>query len=203
MKKMLLNFLITSSLLSACSLSPVKVDPGTSYLINTSPSSVPVKRTEQAGNLLVTRPECDAVYNTTQMAYTNKPYQLGYYVKNRWAETPPQMLQPLIIETMQKTHHFHSVGSASASTTYDYVLNTQILTLKQDYTRRPHAAELKIHAELVNAKTNAVLGSKDFYVTEPLAQDNPYAGVAAINKATSSVLRQMATFVLRHTCSEG
>ena len=36
---------------------------------------------------------------TTQMAYSTEAYQIAYFAKNEWAETPSQMIQPLIVKT--------------------------------------------------------------------------------------------------------
>jgi cholesterol transport system auxiliary component len=201
MKKIFLSLLLMTGTLSACSMfSPVKIDPATSYMINTPPASVPQKRHARCGNLLVTKPDSSPIYNTTQMAYTDHPYQVGYYVKSRWAETPPQMLQALMILTLEKTHSFHSVGSPTSIAKYDYILNTQLLELQQDYTRSPHAVILKLRAQIVNAKTNNIIAAKDFSITEPLHQDNPYAGVIATNKAAALLLKQLTIFVQGSTC---
>jgi cholesterol transport system auxiliary component len=60
---------------------------------------------------LVLVPETEALYATTQMAYTIQAYQIAYFSENEWAETPSQMIQPLIVETLRHTHYFSEVMS--------------------------------------------------------------------------------------------
>ena len=97
------------------------------------PTNVPITRTQPI-SLMVLQPETNPAYNTTQMAYTKKPFEVSYFAENRWIETPGQMLQPIIVQTMQRTHHFRAVITPPFIGSYDYILNTQILEFQQDYT---------------------------------------------------------------------
>lgn len=192
-----LIFLIGLFLLSACSVfSPVKTEPNTTYLISSVPHPA-TKRTGHHINLLVSQPEASSIYNTTDMAYTTQPYQIGYFVKSSWAETPTQMLQPLIIQTLQRTHYFHTVGSLSNMGQYSYILNTQLVQLQQDYSRIPHVLHFILRAQVIDANTNQVLGNKEFSVNERIDRNDPYSGVTAANRAAAAALNQLAKFCLR------
>ena len=195
--KNLIILLLGLFLVAACSVfSPIKTEPNTTYLINTVPQPI-TKRTKHSLNLLVSQPEASPIYNTTDMAYTIQPYQIGYFVKSSWAEAPTQMLQPLIIRTLQKTHYFHAVGSLSTIGRYSYILNTQLIQLEQDYSKMPHVLHFVLRAQIVNAYTNQVVASKEFSVNEPITRNDPYSGVAAENRAAAIILNQLAQFCLR------
>jgi cholesterol transport system auxiliary component len=195
--KNILILLMGLFLLSGCSVfSPVKTETQTTYLINKAPHPIS-KRANRSINLLVTPPEANSIYNTTDMAYTTQPYQIGYFAKSSWAEPPTQMLQPLIIQTLQKTRYFHSVGSLSTIGQYNYILNTQLLQLQQDYAKFPHVLHFVLRAQIINANTNQVIASKEFSTNEPLNRNDPYSGVMAANKAAATVLNQLAQFCLR------
>jgi hypothetical protein len=71
------------------------------------------------------------------MAYTVKPYQLAYYRDNQWAETPAQMIQPLLVRTLQQTGFFQAILSPPDSGHASYALRTEIMELTQDYTGIP------------------------------------------------------------------
>ena len=101
------------------------------------------------------------------MAYTVRPYQIAYFSRNRWAETPAQMLQPLIVQTLQDTHYFHAVVTAPFIGKYDYSLNTQILELKQDYTYKPAKLKLILRAQLSNTATSHVIATTQYAIEEP------------------------------------
>ena len=196
MKKLLILFIALYSL-SACSVfSPVKTETQTTYLINTVPNPA-VKKSQRRISLLVTQPEASSLYNTTSMAYTTHPYQIGYFVKSTWAEPPPQMLQPLVIQTLQRTHYFRSVGSLSNIGQYNLTLNTQLIQLEQDYSRQPHRVHVILRAQIVNPNTNQILASKEFSAHEIIRRDTTYDGVVATNQAVAKILNQLAAFCLR------
>lgn len=186
----------TALLLNGC-LSPVKSGPDNTYLINTLPK-ISAKYREHSTVLMVTPMETVPAYNTTQMAYTSRPYQLAYFAENRWADTPTQMMTPLIVETLQNTNYFHAVITPPYVGRYDYTLTTQILTLKQDFTQQPAALKLTVRAQLNRVASGQLLASKQFNISIPLQQKSPYYGVVAANQATSQLLQEISTFVLAH-----
>lgn len=188
--------LLSLFLLSSCSLfSPITLDTK-KFLLDKIPTQFPPKPTH-APTIVVLKPETKAVYNTTQMAYSVQPHQIDFFSKNEWGETPAQMLQPLLIETLQKTHYFHAVVTPSTLTNNAYFLKTQILELNQDYTVNPAILRLTLLVQIYQAATNQVIASKEFSISEPIVQKTPYGGVIAANCATRKMLREIALLVSR------
>lgn len=182
--------------LTSCSLlTPVKSKPDTKYMIATIPEIVPTSHARSA-TIMVMQPDTVPAYSTTDMAYSCKPFQIAYYAQNRWAETPSQMLMPLIVQTLQNTHRFHAVVSPPIVSGYDVVLSTTILKLQQDYTCRPPKLKFRARAQLINANTNRVIATKEFCVRESM-EPCPYGGVIAANEAVKQFLQELAAFTLR------
>jgi len=195
MKIKYLFILVFSFLLSACSLfSPVKLGNESAYNVDTIPS-VPVER-KSSTSILVLMPEANPAYNTTQMAYTKTPHQIAYFAQNRWIETPSQMLLPLIVQTLQRTKHFHAVVFPPFNGRYDYLMNTQVLEFQQDYTRMPATFKIKVLVQLIRAVTGQVVAVRIISSSAPIVPESPYNGVLAANRATSIVLRDIAEFTL-------
>lgn len=201
-----MRYLILSCIgfiLSGCSLLFPPAAPKL-YTFDVNPQ--PIRSSGMQVTLLVTAPHANGVYNTSQMVYSTKPYQIGYFAKNRWAATPPQMLQPLIIQTLQRTHRFSVIGTDSSARKYDYILNTQLLELQQDFIN-PQTSEvhLVLRAQLINVSSNnRVMATRQFTVVVPAPEPNPYGGVIATNLAVNDVLQQLARFCIdtlsiRHT----
>lgn len=196
MKKLLIVAAVLMSL-SGCSLfSPVKTETPTTYLINSAPYPA-TKKGHGHLNLLVNAPDGNSVYNSTAIAYTTHPYQIGYFVKSAWAETPTQMLQPLIIQTLQRTRFFQTVGTSSSIGQYGYILNTHLIQLQQDFSRWPHLLHFVLRAEVVNAGTNQVLAAREFNTYEPIMRNDTYSGVVATNHAVARVMNQLAAFTVK------
>jgi cholesterol transport system auxiliary component len=186
--------MMSVAVLSSCSLfSPVKIEAPTRYMINSPPPYVYTKKTSRK-TLLVLTPVTQSVYNTTQMAYAIKPHQIAYFSKNEWAENPSEMIQPLLTQTLRNTHSFHAVASQPFTGHYDYVLSTQILQLKQNFTCYPPVLQMKVNAQLINASTNRIIATQLFSEEWPMVQRNPYAGVVAANHATNAILGKIAVF---------
>lgn len=178
-------------------LSPIKSGPDNAYLINTTPTST-VKKIPHRSILMIMPMDTVPAYNTTQMAYTSKPYQLAYFAENRWADTPAQMITPLMVETLQNTNYFRAVITPPFVGRYDYTLSTQMLTLKQDFTQQPAVMRLVVRAQLNRVESGQLIANKQFNINVPLQQKSPYYGVVAANQATSTLLRELATFVTTH-----
>jgi cholesterol transport system auxiliary component len=183
-------------LLSACSVfSPVKTEPTTTYVLNTTPAV----RAHYPSHLtlLVSLPEANQIDDTKKMVYSLNHYQVAYFAKNGWAESPARMLQPLIVQTLQKTHYFHAIGTSMVGSHYDFILNTQLVKLQQNFYSNPSVVQVTLRAQLVRTSDARVIAAKEFTASEPAPQNNPYGGVLAANDAVADVLAQLARFVVR------
>lgn len=186
--------------LSGCSLfTPVKINPPTQYVINKVPAPIYANRKHSAAVVLVSQPEVNESYDTKQMAYSVKPYEISYFVKNQWVGTPARMLQPLIVQALQNTHSYRAVVSPPYSGHYDYILSTHILELLQDFTHSPPTLRLRLNAELIKTATNKTIAAKQFVIFQPMACIYPYAGVYAANIATMKMLDQLTRFTMENS----
>lgn len=187
--------LLSGLLMTGCTLfSPVKNQQQNTYIINSIPGCVP-KAPLSPLTLLVTPPQTTQPYNTNQIAYSTCPFTLSYFAKNFWVDTPPQMLLPLIVQSMQETCHFHAVVIPPFAGGYDLVLNTQLLQLKQDFSCHPSRVHLMLRAQFIDA-TGHVIATRQFCITAVAPCDDPYGGVVAANKAVASLLAQLTRFAL-------
>ena len=191
----LLWLALGAPLLPGCALmSPAHVDM-TKAVLNKLPGDLQQQATRTA-TLLVFPPETKPVYATTQMAYTKQAYQVEYFSRHEWAETPSQMLQPLMITTLRHTRAFSAVLMPPHAGRVNYVLRSEIVELLQDFMTQPAAMRLGLHVELSDDATGRVIASKDILVREPMQQSTPEAGVVAANEAVAKALQQVARFVL-------
>jgi cholesterol transport system auxiliary component len=182
-------------LFSGCTMfSPVDISTK-KYVLNRIPLDLPKQQTHSE-TLLVLVPETDPIYGTTQMAYTTQAYQIAYFSRNEWAETPSQMILPLIVATISNTHYFREVLSPPYFGRHTFALRTEILELKQDFTSDPAMLQFTMRFYLSREATNQVIATKDVSVREAMREKNPYAGVVAANEAAAKVLRELATFVV-------
>lgn len=189
-------FIILSVLLvSSCS--PVRVGPETSYIINALPESIH-KKSNDTISLLVTEAEGDPVYNSKEMIYSTHPLKLAFFAKNGWADTPMHMLKPLLAQALQNTHYFSAVSFYPAPGRYDYMLNIQLVELRQVFSVHESFVHLTLQAQLVNSHNNKVVSSQRFSDVERSPEYSPYGGVIATNQAVKRVLGQLTQFCLNN-----
>jgi cholesterol transport system auxiliary component len=174
--------------------SPVNMDAKKNVLDNI-PVDLP-RETTHSATLLVLTPETVPPYATTQMAYSTQAYQIAYFTKNEWAETPSKMIQPLIAQTLLNTHYFSDVLSPPYFGHHTFGLRIEILQLKQDFASEPAMLQLAMRVSLSHDATNQVVATKELSVSQPMSERTPYAGVVAANEATSKLLRELAKFVV-------
>lgn len=164
------------------------------YVLNSVPS-IHLKKTHTAKTIMVSPVEANTLYNTTAMAYTLRPYQIAYFAKNRWADTPANMIQTLIIQALQNAHSFRSVVTPSFRGQADYVLNTQLIELQQDFLQNPSVLRLKLQVQFTNAASGNIIRSKIISVTVPTLQNSPCGGAIAANIAVRQALVQIVNFI--------
>lgn len=179
-------------LMSGCSMfSPVQSNY-TTYVLNASPS-VP-RRANHNEVLFVSQVTADPLYNTSEMAYTSSAYKVEYFAKNKWADEPAKMLQPLILQTLRDTHRFRAVTSSTNAVRSDYVLNVDLIELRQVFLAKSAYVVFEINAEIINARTGRIIATRRLSAEEGMQCMTPYSGVAAANRAVAVVLRKLASF---------
>lgn len=182
-------------MLSGCSLQPVKTTAHNRYLLNkinkqayaTSPSGL---------SLLVSRPTANPGFRGAAIVYVNKPYQLQTFSKNTWVAPPAQMLLPLISQSLRNTDYFHAVVSQPFAGLTDRRLDTQLITLQQEFFGKQSMVRMVIQATLIDNRRNKIIASQTLSSTVPSDPSDPYYGVLAANKATANIMQQLAKFVV-------
>jgi cholesterol transport system auxiliary component len=131
------------------------------------------------------------------MAYMERPYQLGYFRDHEWAEPPAQMIQKLLVQTLEQSGSFRSVLTPPEIARAGYTLRTEVLQLMQDYTTAPPLFRLALRVELLGSSGHS-LASREIVMEEPMQAATPYAGVIAANNALARALRDAAELVVAH-----
>jgi cholesterol transport system auxiliary component len=154
-----------------------------------------VERKTHPATLLVFPPETSSVYDTTQMAYVIQPYQIAYFSGTEWGEKPPQMIHPLLVQTLQKAGYFSAVVTPPFMGHYSYALRTEILTLEQDFSSEPATLRLSLRIQLIAQAGNQVIATKEIDMRELMREKTPHGGAVAANDAMAKALKEVAEFV--------
>ncbi len=180
-------------MLSACS--PVKLPVKNQYQL-TNFSTKSYSRPAGKLSILVSRPEAAAGYQTNQMLYMDKPYQLMPFVHNSWTDAPAGMLFPLVVQSLQRSGYFYAVASSPYAEHADYRLDMQLLKLQQNFLVKPSRIELSVKVTLTNTNNSQVIGSRIFDETVSCPTPTPYGGVVAANQAVKNLTANITAFAI-------
>ena len=109
------------------------------------------------------------------------------------------MLNGLLVRTLERTRRFRAVVVPPYAGAADYVLDTRLVELRQDFTADPATVSLVVRAELREGASERAIATREFEAREPLSARSPHAGAVAANAAAARVLADMARFVVEHT----
>jgi cholesterol transport system auxiliary component len=189
------SLVISLAMMAGCALmTPAEVETHR-QVISKVPADLPRAQAHSAV-LLVLEPEAQAIYDTTQMAYANRPFQLEYFSRNEWADKPARMIHGLLVQTLRNTGYFKEVLIPGQASAHKLALRSELLEIKQDFTSDAPTLRLAMRFQLVDAASSKVVATRELSATEPMKEKSPYAGVVAANEATARLLRDAARFVL-------
>lgn len=196
-------FFVCSLLLTACSslFAPAAVPTIQTYRLD--PTSVHIAKSKKSHfSLLIQMPNMNPGFRTQRMVYVEDDFSVGYFSTNQWAGSPADMLMPLLSQALQKTNHYTAVVTPPFPSFVDLELDTHILSLYQDFRKKPSQIHLRITAQLLDRRTSTVIASRDFVVNEKAPTDTPYGGVIAANRAIAKFLTQLSQFCIQHDPDE-
>ncbi len=186
---------LLSILLTACA--PITPEANNKYkLIAFSHEKITAKKTDIT--ILVSHSQAISGYQTEQMLYSDKPYQISSFVKNSWISPPAGMLTPLIAQSLEQSNFFFAVASGPDADKTDYRLDTQIIELQQNFLTKPSQIEFIVQASLSHIEDNRLVSSHTFVIRTPCASNNPYGGVVAANQTIQTFTKELTKYVIYH-----
>lgn len=149
--------------------------------------------------LTVSMPRARSGFDTSQMAYLQKPHELNYFVVNKWADTPARMLEPLLVQALEQTQSFRAIVRVPSMVPANLRLDTELIRLQQDFSTKPSKVQLTLRAQLIDVAGKRVLAVKLFDDAENATSDDAYGGVLAANLVLQRELNQLADFCINES----
>lgn len=153
-------------------------------------------------SILISQPDAIAGYQTEQMLYTDKPFQLSSFAHSGWISSPANMLTPLIVQSLQHSHYFSAVAAGPNADKTDYRLDTQLIALQQNFLTKPSTFELSVQIVLTRVGDGHVVASRTFKEHIPCPTDTPYGGVIAANKAAQVFTAALTKYVIKQVSTD-
>lgn len=180
-------------MITACT--PIKVPVSNQFKLSSFSTKQRVSA-HRGPSLLISEPEAMAGYQTEQMLYICKPFEISTFANNAWVSPPARMIYPLLVQSIQQSNYFYAVASGIYSDTTDYRLDTQLITLQQNFLVKPSVLEWVAKVVLTHISDNRAVASRIISERIRCPQDTPYGGVIAANQASFAFTAKVTAFVI-------
>lgn len=147
-------------------------------------------------------PQAEPGFETPRMVYLKRPYELEYFATNQWADTPANMVAPLLAESLRQSGLWRDVVLLPSLVQVDYRLDLYGFALQQEFFQQPSRVRVTALAQLVDLKQSTIVGMQRFESIEPAPSENAYGGVLAANRAVAGLLDQIVSWLqqcVRHS----
>ncbi|NCT56954.1 MAG: hypothetical protein GW760_04485 [Legionella sp.] len=188
-----IGLLLSFAVLAGCS--PIKTPVTHQYTLDI-PAHKKSSHQRLNYSLLISKPEAMAGYQTEQMLYVQKPFTLEPFAKNAWASPPAAMLYPILVQHIQGSHVFRAITSSPFADKTDYRLDTQLLTLNQNFLSKQSTLNFTAKIAITRVADNHVLASRLIVKRIPCSSNTPLGGVIAANQASSAFAKDTLDFAV-------
>lgn len=189
------TWILATALGGLVACSPIKPAISNQYKLSTFSNK---QWSPRPGNesILITQPEAVTGYQTEQMLYVKKPYEISTFAHNAWIGAPADMLFPLILQSIQRSGYFYAVASSPTADQTDYRLDTQLIELQQNFLKKPVEIHLVAKVVLTHVSDNRTVASRVISERVPCPMESPYGGVLAANQAVERFTAEVTRFVI-------
>lgn len=172
------------------------VPPREYYVLDDLAKASASKPAATAGRVLLVSPaSASPFYDTQNMVFSRSPDQRAYYQFAGWTERPGRRLNELLIRRLEARGSFKSVAATTAGIKGDLVLSTRLEEFYHDTRAKPGSVRIEVSAELVDYASRTIVAQRRFAQSVPAAGENAPAAVAAFNRASTSLLDELLTWI--------
>jgi len=177
---------VLAGICSACGAArPVKY-----YVLDSGPAPTNASSTQLPIALLVARITAPLLYRDDRLVYGSGSVRLGTYEYERWAESPAEMVQDMLVSSLRSTGQYRSVARISSSVRGDYIVRGHLYAL--DEVDQPElAARFSLEIELFDPRAGATIWTDSYSHDEPVTGKGVTDVVEALDKNVRAGLQQL------------
>ena len=148
-----------------------------------------------AQTLLIGPVEASGFDESVQIAYSRSPGTRSHYQFSGWTDRPGRRIAWLVERRLGARGRFAAVAQGTSGLRPDLVLNLALEHLYHDASANPGSARVALDAELVAWRERTRVARRRFERVEPVAAEAAASAAAAINRALTGVLDELAPWV--------
>ena len=182
-------------------LQPVRTESPSLFTLEGTSESPPL-RDAVPQPLVIAVPQARPALDSARIVYVSRTYEVRFFAKSQWVDTPARMLAPLLIQALGASSRFEPVRSG-AGVAAALRLETEITTLQQEFIVAPSRVRFTLRAQLVDVADHRIVATTDLEAVEESPSDDPYGGVVAANQAVHRLLRELTTWCEKYATAPG
>ncbi|MBN2721311.1 MAG: membrane integrity-associated transporter subunit PqiC [Campylobacterales bacterium] len=129
------------------------------------------------------------------MQFSYSDIEHGSYQNSKWSNTVEQLLQGILIQTLQQSELFGGVFSYTSTVQADYRLESTIFDFSHRVRGNTSYAMVSIQFSLIDAKSGRMVKGKLFNYSIPTATTNAKGYVDAANIAINILNKDLITWL--------
>ena len=170
------------------------------YVLDMNPAPANATAPQIPVTLLVGRLVTSHLYRDDRLVYGSGPVQLGTYEYDRWAESPADMVQDMLVTTLRSSGQFRSVSKVMSNLRGEYVVRGHLYSM-YGVDQPELVARFTIQLELYDPNTRTTVWSQIYTHDEPVAAKTVTAIVEAMDKNVTAGLQQLAAGLTQYFAS--
>lgn len=177
---------VIAGICSACGAArPVKY-----YVLDSGPAPTNTSSAPLPITLLVARITAPLLYRDDRLVFGSGSVRLGTYEYERWAESPAEMVQDMLVSSLRSTGQYRSVARISSSFRGDYIVRGHLYAL--DEVDQPAlAGRFSLELELFDPKSGTTIWTDSYSHDEPVSGKAVTDVVEALDKNVRAGLQQL------------
>lgn len=188
-----LSLLLAAGLLGACSLLP-QSEPLDVYLL--PGAALPTHGGGVDWALRVASPSSNQLLEGTRIVVLPEPGRVNTYQGARWSERTPQLLRDRLLDAFQDDGRIRALSSDAQRLQADLELVSDLRAFHSQYRGERPEALIRLDARLVDARSQRILASRRFSISQPAADTSIDAVVVAFGQAGDRLAQELVNWTV-------
>jgi ABC-type uncharacterized transport system auxiliary subunit len=178
--------LATAGILSACGASR----PVAYYVLDIEPPQDAPSTAKFPVSLAVGRFMTTHLYRDDRLVYGSGPVELGTYEYERWAESPADMVQDILIAYLRGTGQYRSVSRLTSTIRADYIVRGRLIDL-YEADKPKMTARFSMEIDLFDPKSTMTIWTSSYSHDDPVEGKKISDVVEALDKNVRNGMQQL------------
>lgn len=142
------------------------------------------------------------LYREDRIVYGNGREQMGTYEYQRWANSPTEMIEEVLLRRLRASGRYQAVYYQRSSTHGDFALLGRLYDFSE-LTGSQFSARVTLELEMRDLKTGATVWTHDYTHDEPVVGKDVRAVVVALDRNVQRGVSEILTSLNQYFASSG